>query len=243
VDISPRWAADQRRGAQNEAIVDNRGIAQVLELFTDDSHPPPSFVFHEFTLTDGTAHDYGPHSEGHRDAVDETDRRIGRVLRMLDERGFFESTLFVIVADHGMAPTDTELAANQGQLLPDEGMKAVVPAPLIYLIDMAIDVEHARDGRTATLTVVANDPDTSGERPPVAGAEVTVSGPGGRVLARAHTDHYGVAGVPLPADLPPDDVLITVHHNDYNPRHLRLNGSNVVLDLRELLYGGPGPDR
>jgi hypothetical protein len=30
--------------------------------------------------------------------------------------------------------------------------------------------------------------------------------------------------------------VIAVHHDDYNPRHLRLDGSNVVLDLRELLY-------
>lgn len=237
VDISPRWAADKQRGAQNEAIVDNRGVAQALVLFTEEGHPPPIFVFHEFTLTDGTAHDYGPHHPGHREAVDETDRRIGRILRMLEERGLFESTLFVITADHGMAPTKTELAANQVELLPKEGMKAVVPSPLVYLIDMAVDIEHARDGRTATLTVLANDPDTSGERPPVAEAEVTVSGTGGKVLARAETDSYGVAGVPLPANLPAHDIVLAVHHDGYNPRHLRLDGSNVVLDLRELLYG------
>jgi hypothetical protein len=210
----------------------------VLVLFTEDGHPPPAFVFHEFTLTDGTAHDYGPHHEGHRTALDESDRRLGRVLRVLDERGLFDSTLFVVTADHGMAPTRVELAANQGELLPREGMKAVVPAPLVYLLDMAVDIEHARDGRTATLTVLANDPDATGERPPVAGAEVTVSGRGGQVLARARTDGYGVAGVPLPADLPPEEVIVAVHHDHYNPRHLRLDGSNVALDLRELLYPG-----
>ena len=237
VDISPRWLADGHQQTQNEAIVDNRGVAQVLVLFTEDSHSPPIFTFHEFVLTDGTAHDYGPHHAGHREAVDETDRRIGRVLRMLEEQGLFDSTLFIITADHGMAVTRTELAANQVDLLPQEGMKAVVPAPLVYLLDMAVEIEHARDGRTATITVVANDPDASGEQPPVAGAEVTVSGRGGHVLARARSDSYGVAGVPLPADLPPDEVVIAVHHDDYNPRHLRLDSSNVVLDLRELLYG------
>jgi hypothetical protein len=237
VDASPRWKADEQRGAINESLVDNRGIAQVVVLFTEEGHPPPSFVFHEFTLTDGTAHDYGPHHPGHREAVDETDRRIGRVLRMLEERGLFESTLFVITADHGMAATNTELAANQVQLLPDEGMKAIVPSPLIYLIDMAVDIEHARDGRTATLTVLANDADATGEQPPVAGAEITVSGPGGEVLAHARTDDYGVAGVPLPVEVPAHDIVISVHHDDFNPRHLRLDGSSVSFDLRELLYG------
>jgi hypothetical protein len=236
-DINPRWKAEGHEAAYNEAFVDSRGIAQVLVLFTEDSHPPPMFVFHEFTLPDGTAHDFGPHSEGHRDAVDETDKRIGRVLDMLEERGLFESTLFLVTADHGMAPTKTALAANQGELLPREGMKAIVPAPLIYLIDMHVDIEHARDGRTATLTVLANDADAAGEQPFVAGAEITVSGPGAHVIAHAKTDAFGVAGVALPADLPADEVVVSVHHDDYNPRRLRLDGSNILPDLRELLYG------
>jgi hypothetical protein len=42
--------------------------------------------------------------------------------------------------------------------------------------------------------------------------------------------------VPLPVELSPEDVVLSVHHDDYNPRHLRLDGSNVVMDLRELLY-------
>jgi hypothetical protein len=239
-DIGRRWTEDGMQGAQNESIVDSRGIAQVLVLFTEDSHPPPAFVFHEFTLPDGTAHDYGPHHAGHRSAIDETDTRIGRVLRTLEERGLFESTLFLIVADHGMAATDTELAANQVELLPKEGMKAVVPSPLIYLLDMAVEIEHARDGRTATLTVLANDTDARGEQPPVEGAEVTVSGPHGAVLAHAKTDSYGVAGVPLPADIPAHDIVLSVHHDDYNPRHLRLDGSSIALDVRELLYGANG---
>jgi hypothetical protein len=234
-DVSPRWDNEGHRAALNEATVDNRGIAQVLQLFSDDTHPAPIFVFHEFTLTDGTGHDFGPHSEEHRDAVDESDRRVGRLFRLLDERGMFDSTLFILTADHGMAPTDVSLAANQVDLLPQEGMKAVVPSPLIYLIDMAVEIEHARDGRTATFTVLANDADESGEQPPVASAEITVSHRN-EVLARARTDAYGVAGVPLPAELPADEVVITVHHDDYNPRHLRLDGSNVALDLRELLY-------
>jgi hypothetical protein len=193
------------------------------------------FTFHEFVITDGTAHDFGPHSEGHRRAVDETDRRIGRLLRALEASGHFESTLFIIVADHGMAPTRVELAANQVDLLPQEGMKAVVPAPLIYLLDMAVEIEHARDGRTATITVLANDADTTGELPPVAGAEITVS-QGSAVLGRATTDDFGVAGIPLPAEVPAHEIVLTVHHGDYNPRHLRLDGSSVALDLRELLY-------
>jgi hypothetical protein len=234
-DRSPRWDADEMKAMQNESTVDARGVAQVLALFAMENKP--RFVFHEFTLTDGTAHDYGPHSAGHRDAVDETDKRIGRVISMLKERGLYDSTLFVITADHGMAAIDTELAANQLDLLPQEGMKGIVAPPLFYLLDMAVEIEHARDGRTATITVLANDADETGEQPPVAGAEVTVSGPGGKVLSRVTTDGGGVAGVPLPVEVPAHDIVVTVHHDAYNPRHLRLDGANIAIDLRELLYG------
>lgn len=235
-DIDPRWEEEGRRGRQGEATVDSRGIAQVLLLFSDDAHPPPMFTFHEFTLTDGVGHESGPHSESLRAAVDETDRRIGRLLGLLDERGLFESTLFIVTADHGMAPIRTELAANQVDLLPKEGMKAVVPAPLIYLLDMDVEVQPAADGRTATITVLANDIDTSGERPPVGGADVVVSGPDGETIASVRTDDYGVAGVSLPVETPPQGLRISVEHDEYNPRHVRLDGSNVVEDLRELLY-------
>ena len=235
-EIGPRWLADGQEGNHREAILDCRGTAQVLVLYTDDSHPPPAFTYHNFALTDGTGHDYGPHHSGQREALDETDKRIGHVLDMLEENNLFDNTLFILTADHGMAPTNTELAANQVEMLPEEGLKAVVPSPLVYLIDMDVDIEHARDGRTATVTVLANDADESGEKPPVSGADVTVNSHG-KVLARATTDDFGVAGVPLLVDQTSEEVILTVEHQDYNPRHVRLNGTNVAVDLREVLYG------
>ena len=236
LDVGPRWLADGKEGEQREATVDSRGIAQVLLLFSEESHPPPMFTFHEFILTDGVEHAYGPHHDAVLDALRETDLRIGRLLKLLDEQGMFDSTLFVITADHGMAATRTELAANQVDLLPQEGMKAVVPSPLIYLLDMDVELQTAADGRTATITVLANDADTSGEKPPVAGAEVTVMGPDGRELLHARTDDHGVVGLPLPAEPPPDDMVVAVQHDEYNPRRVRLDGASVALDLRELLY-------
>ena len=238
-EIGPRWLADGRQQTQNEAIADARGIAQSIVLFSEETtHPLPIFTYHNFILIDRCGHDYGPHHDGLRTALDETDRHIGRLLRMLDERGLFDSTLFIVTADHGMAATRTELAGNQGALLPKEGMKTVLAPPLVYLLDMAVEVEHARDGRTVTITVLANDHDATGGRPPVADAEVTLSGAEGGGQSRARTDSHGVAGLPLPSEVPPQDVLITVHHEDYNPRHVRLDGSSMALELRELLYGG-----
>jgi hypothetical protein len=31
--------------------------------------------------------------------------------------------------------------------------------------------------------------------------------------------------------------VLAVHHPDYNPRHLRLDGTNLAIDLRQALYG------
>jgi hypothetical protein len=236
-DTSEKWLQDDQKGAHGESTVDNRGVAQAIVLYTDESHPPPAFMFHEFTLTDGVGHDYGPHSEGQRVSLDETDVRVGRILDALEGAGLYDSTLFVITTDHGMAAVQHEEKASQVRGIVDAGMKAVVPDPLIYLIDMAVNIVAHEDGRTAMVEVLANDPDASGEQPPVSGAEVTLSGPGSKVLSRAKTDVGGTCGFPVPANVEPADLYITVHHEDYNPRHLRLDGTPVMEDLRQLLYG------
>jgi hypothetical protein len=236
-DTSPKWEQDGQKGAVGESIIENRGLAQALVLYTDATHPPPAFMFHEMPLTDGCGHDYGPHSDGVRVALDEADVRIGRILETLRARGLLEGTLIVITTDHGMAATDASLKANQVQAVVDGGLKAVVPPPLVYLIDMAVDVVAHEDGRTAMIEVLANDPDESGERPPVEGAEVVLSGGGGKALARATTDAGGTCGLPLPPNVEPDEMYVLVQHDDYNPRRLRLDGTPVREDLRELLYG------
>jgi hypothetical protein len=170
----------------------------------------------------------------------ETDKRIGDILSLMENRGLLESTLFVVTADHGMAPIDTDLAANQVQAVLDAGLKAVVPAPFVYLLDMEVVLEPATDGRTVTVTVLENDVDSHGEKPPVADADVRVIGQRGTMLAEARTDAFGVAGLPLPVDADPARLVVSVHSDRLNPRHLRLDGSNVVEELRERLYGGTG---
>ena len=96
----------------------------------------------------------------------------------------------------------------------------------------------AHDGRTVHLTVLDNDPDTSGERPPIAGAEIVVIDAEGRKVARATTESGGAAGLAIPAELLPQELVAEVTIEGFNTRHIRLNGTNVVLDLRAALYGG-----
>jgi hypothetical protein len=237
--INPRWALEHGSVA-SEALLDCRGLAQVLELFGRDDQAPPRFVYHELALTDGAGHEYGPHSEGLRDALDETDRRIGTVLALLDERGLFEQTLFVVSADHGMAPQDTALAANPTAHVLEAGLSAVIAEPMIWLLDVAVEVERAADGRTGRVGVFELDLDPHDERPPVEGARVLVEAhqPGhtARLVARGTTDHNGLFGFATPSDVPTEHLVVSVRAEGFNPRHLRLDGTNLAIDLVAELY-------
>jgi hypothetical protein len=237
-EIDPRWKEElEEFGHRMMGEIDNRGLAQARLLFLDESHAPPKLVFHEFTQPDAVAHDYGPHHEGARVGLDETDRRIGHLLATIESRGLFESTLFVITTDHGMAIQDVSLAANAARIPERQGMAAVTTEPLVYLRDLRVEVEVAHDGRTGNVCVLDNDADTAGEYPPVAGAEVLISDHRDGLVAKTHTDHGGVAGFVLPADVRPADLRMAVRAEGFNPRHLRLDGTNLAIDLREALYG------
>ena len=205
-------------------------------MFDDASHPLPVLVAHEFTLTDGAGHEYGPHGDGLRTAIAESDRRLGRVLDMLKAKGLFDSTLFVFTSDHGMAAQDIDLDANPARHPERIGMKAVTGEPMIWLHDLDVQVEPAADGRTARVIVSRNDADADGERAPIEGAEILVQAPHGARIA-AVTNSVGIAGFATPADVPPSDIVVAVHHPEFNPRHLRLDGSNLAIDLRSELYG------
>jgi len=241
-DQNPRWRADGQRTVERESVADSRGLAQVIELVSRGDLPAPSLVYHELIVTDGAGHDYGPHHQGLRDALDESDRRIGRVLGLLEKAGLFEETLFVVTSDHGMAPQDVALAANPARHVERIGMAARVAEPMIWLRDMAVAVERAADGRTARVIVSDSDALASGERPAIAGAEVIAElHEGGaaraRELVRGRTGEGGVFGFSTPSEIASERIAISVRHPGLNPRRIRLDGKRLAVDLRAALYG------
>jgi hypothetical protein len=239
-DESPRWRDDGNEGAARESMLDSRGMAQVIELFEREDVPSPDFVYHELIITDGVGHDYGPHSAGLADALAESDKRIGRVLDLLEAHGRLEDTLFVLTADHGMAPQDKALAANSARHAKDLGFACAVDESMIWLFDLRVEAERAADGRTGRVLVHENDRDASGERPAVAGARVRVTHErdGGVVeeLAEGTTGAGGVFGFATPATLRSSEIFVEVSHEGHNPRRLRLDGEPLVFDLRKGLY-------
>jgi hypothetical protein len=236
-DVSPRWLADKMPEMQREEIVDIRGMAQALNLFDHCGEQPPMFVAHEFVLTDGAGHDYGPHHEGLREAIYRTDARIGTIFEMLKKRGLFDSTLFVMTSDHGMAAQRIELKANPSCEPAKSGIKGVFAEPMIYLRDLQVEVERARDLRSICVTVLHNDQLPDGEHPPVARAGVVVRGREGAVLGEATTQADGRVAFATPANVADREIEIRVEHQDFNARTLRGDGSSVLPDLRAALYG------
>jgi len=235
-EVSPRWTADNLPGMHREEIVDVRGMAQVLNLFDHCGGNHPVFVAHEFVLTDGAGHDYGPHHDGLREAIRVTDRRIQRIFTMLRERGLFDSTLFVVTSDHGMAAQRIELKANPACEPQEAGLKGVFAEPMIYLRDLAIDCERSRDMRSLRVTVLDNDHLPDGEHPPVAGAHVTVHARDHRMIGEATTSESGRVAFATPADLRDDELTVRIEHKEFNSRTVTGGGDPVRVDIKELLY-------
>jgi hypothetical protein len=243
-DCDPRWAREGHKQVIDESTLDNRGMAQVIELFTASDRPPPDFVYHELALTDGAGHDYGPHSDGLRAALAESDRRVARVLELLEQRGLFDETLFVLTADHGMAPQDRALRLGLAREVERAGIEAVVAEPMIWLRDLRVEVERAADGRTGRVLVAELDALPTGEQPAVEGAEVVIElhaeGEAPRAIARGQTGPGGVFGFPTPPEVESPRIGVAVRAPGRNPRHLLLDGTTLALDLRKALYGANG---
>ncbi|MGH7924601.1 MAG: alkaline phosphatase family protein, partial [Candidatus Binatus sp.] len=242
-DVSPRWAADNMPGMTREEIVDIRGMAQVINLFdhcgNNEKNKAPVFVAHEFVITDGAGHDYGPHHDGLREALYRTDKRIGAVLEMLRARGLLESTLFVVTSDHGMAAQRVELKANPVRGPERAGIQGVFAEPMIYLRDLRVEVERARDLRSLAVTVLDNDHLPDGDHPPLAGARVTLYGRGGAPIAESRTPESGRVAFATPADASDAELTVSVELKNFNSRKLRADGASLAKDIRKILYANP----
>jgi hypothetical protein len=232
--LNPRWEKDGFEDVHNEAYIDARGMAQVDVLFDDPDHPTPELVVHELALTDAAGHNYGAHSEGLREALAESDLRVGHIVDLLHQKGLFDGTLFVITSDHGMAYQDTSLRANPARHPERIGMKTRTCEPMIWLRDLRVELRRAADGRTARVEVSDADADPNGLHRPIEGVRIDAFDHPDRRFAHGVTDAAGRVPLTTPADVPSDQISLALHHPDFNDRHLTLTGEPIAPDPRRL---------
>ncbi len=107
---------------------------------------------------------------------------------------------------------------------------------MIYLRDLRVEVERARDLRSVRVTVLDNDALPDGEHPPLAGARVTLHGRGGAVIAESRTPETGRVAFATPADVSDAELTVSIELKGFNTRKLRADGTSLAKDIRQILY-------
>ena len=93
-------------------IEDNLGVhkasggdAAITQMICDYvAENDPTFLFVQFDEVDGAGHGSGYGSAGHLKQISITDGYIGKIYEAYEERGFLDTTLFIVTADHGGTP-------------------------------------------------------------------------------------------------------------------------------------------
>lgn len=91
--------------------VDDLGLAQVRELFADASRMP-RLTWWANVVTDAGHHGAGPRSAMARDALRQSDARLGVFLDHLESLGVLDDVAFLLTADHGFEGADVSVTGS-----------------------------------------------------------------------------------------------------------------------------------
>ncbi|MFK2876682.1 alkaline phosphatase family protein [Rhodanobacter hydrolyticus] len=84
-------------------VTPDQRVDQVLAWFDLPADQRPAFVTLYFDQVDHAGHDHGPHSPEVNQALRDTDAALARLVAGLQQRGLFDRTNIIVLADHGMA--------------------------------------------------------------------------------------------------------------------------------------------
>jgi phosphonoacetate hydrolase len=91
--------------------------------FLGTAYERPTFMWVTTSLTDAASHAGGPHSPMARDALRDTDARVGDVLAAVQAAGDAAETAFLLVADHGMEQNSSDCTGDWGDALRRAGLR------------------------------------------------------------------------------------------------------------------------
>ncbi|MCB1256087.1 MAG: alkaline phosphatase family protein [Microthrixaceae bacterium] len=87
-----------------------------------DGNPLPTLSWCSFAVTDGAGHASGPHGELARQAIIDTDGRVGEIIAAVDRAGALDHTAFLVISDHGMEQTDNAVVGDWHGALTQTGI-------------------------------------------------------------------------------------------------------------------------
>ena len=85
------------------ALTADARVDQILAWLDQPVATRPTFLTLYFDTVDHAGHEYGPDSPQVNDALRATDEAMARLVRGLQQRGLFDQTNLIVLADHGMA--------------------------------------------------------------------------------------------------------------------------------------------
>jgi predicted AlkP superfamily pyrophosphatase or phosphodiesterase len=102
------------------SLADQSAVIQAGLLFEEVG--PPEFLALSLYLTDATGEGRGPHGDLLREAMVQTDERIGQILDLYTAADAFEDTLWVLTSDHGMAMQDNARTSDWSSRASEAGI-------------------------------------------------------------------------------------------------------------------------
>ena len=150
IEVEPLWAIASRHGIVSAAYYwvgsegpwrngygprywktfdagtpESEKVEQILAWMDIESPDDrPRLITSWFRGVDGAGHRFGPGSSEAYAALRHQDRVLARLVEKLDERGTFETTIVLVVSDHGMAPVTRSVDLKAA--LRAEGIEAEV---------------------------------------------------------------------------------------------------------------------
>jgi arylsulfatase A-like enzyme len=101
--------------------VDLQGHQRIMEMLNSDKDF--DFLFAVFPSVDWDSHYHHIRDERTIEAYKIVDRSLGEVRARLEEKGWWDNTLFVMTSDHGLTPTTKHL--DLGDWMTNHGLKSV----------------------------------------------------------------------------------------------------------------------
>jgi predicted AlkP superfamily pyrophosphatase or phosphodiesterase len=101
-DTDYRWIDEEWAQGSEDPNGDLRVMENVIEILVENS---PTLTFVLLPQVDTAGHLYGHTSEEYLQAIEKADQAVGILTDNLKELGIYESTLLVILSDHGMTGT------------------------------------------------------------------------------------------------------------------------------------------